>query len=50
MKKRVVFTAPLISGQLMKNGLFGDCKEMRLTELRDEERIKRWKENWFWGV
>jgi hypothetical protein len=31
-------------------GLFGDSKEMHLTELDDEERIKRWKENWFSGV
>jgi hypothetical protein len=32
-------------------GMFGDSKEIRLTQLSDEERIKRWKENWFsWVV
>jgi hypothetical protein len=27
--------------------LFGDSKEMALAELSDEDRVKRWKENWF---
>jgi hypothetical protein len=31
-------------------GLFGASKEMCLTELSDEERVRRWKENWFSSV
>jgi hypothetical protein len=27
--------------------LFSDGQEMRLTQLSDNERIKRWKDNWF---
>ena len=26
---------------------FGNCQDMHLTQLSDEARIKRWKDNWF---
>jgi hypothetical protein len=31
-------------------GLFSDGQEMQLTQLSDDDRIKRWKDKWFSGV
>jgi hypothetical protein len=33
-----------------KYNQFGNERDLHLTQLNDEQRIERWKDNWFSGV